>query len=150
MNGRLVSFILALSVVGQSHLLLEVNLLLGVVFLTVLQLLVSLVNQVVTGGDVVVTVVFDAFLSVLRFKFKLCQNVVVKLLFYGHFLFSWKQTHVSVSVLHLESPSVASDVVNGVPGVWIGVQNVAYQIFALTGQELREGVVGTHDLLIKV
>lgn len=67
---------------------------------------------------------------------------------HGHLFFAREETHVSVSVLDLERPGVAPDIIDGVPVIGVGVQNVANQVFALVGEELGQGVLRTHNLFV--
>lgn len=77
MNSGLVHFTWLFDVGSQSHLLLEVDLGDRVVILSILQLFVSLVDQVVACRDMVVTVVLNAFLAVLTFKLEFVKDMVV-------------------------------------------------------------------------
>lgn len=45
---------------------------------------------------------------------------------------------------------MASDVVYCISSLRVGVKDVAEKILALTRKELREGVVGAHNLFVKV
>lgn len=95
---------------SHSHLFLKVHLRKLVAFLAILYLSVALVDEVIAGSDMVVSVVFDALLAVLAVEVELLQNVVEELLLHWHFLFAWKQTRISESVLHLQRPCVVANV----------------------------------------
>lgn len=75
---------------AHSHLLFEVDLRQGVVFLAVFDFSVALIDEVVAGSDVVVAVILDAFLGILGVELILFKNAVEQLLINGHLLLSWK------------------------------------------------------------
>lgn len=100
--------------------------------LPVLELPISLVNQVVAGSDVIVPVVLDALLSVLPVKIVLSQQFLKELVVYGHLLLAREQAHVSIPVFDLERPCVISDFVNTESSIWVCIQYSSNQIFTLT------------------
>ena len=110
-----------LGVLCPHHLLLEVDLGETVVLLAVLDLAVSLVDEVVAGSDVIVPVVFDALHRVLVVELVLLQQPPEQLLLHRHLLLAREQTHVTVPVLHLQGPRVGPDVVYCVSHLGIGI-----------------------------
>ena len=135
---------------AETHLLLKVDLGLLVGLLSIPQLLVSPVDEVVAGRDVVVAVVFNALLSILAVEVELVDDLVEQLVLNRHLLLAREQALVPVPVLDLERPGVVSDVVHVVPLLWIGVEYPANHVLALRAEELGQGVVGTHDLLVQI
>jgi hypothetical protein len=91
---------------AHPHFLLEVNFRERIAFLTVFDFSVAFVDEVITGSDVVMTVIFNALLSIFGFELVLLEEAVEKLFIHWHLFFAWEETHISVSVLHLEGPGV--------------------------------------------
>ena len=145
---RLVSLIL--DVGPHAHLLLEVDLGLLVAFLAVFQLLVASINQVVAGGDVVVSIVLDALLGVFTVKVKLLDNFAEQLIFHGHLLFAREQSLITVPVFHLQGPSVVSDVTNAIALLRVRVKDSPDQVLALGAEEFGHRVISRHDLLVEI
>ena len=108
----LVGVVRLLQVGSHAHLLLEIDLGQGVAFLAVFNLLVSFINQVIAGRDVVVPVVLYALLGVFPVKVELVQQFIKQLVLYRHLFFTWKETHISIPIFDLERPSVAPNVVH--------------------------------------
>ena len=71
----------------KSHLLFEIYFRLLIWFLSVFNLLVSFVDQMVASSDMVVTVIFNTFFSVLVIKFVLLKNFLIEFIINRH-LFS--------------------------------------------------------------
>jgi len=66
----------------------------------------------ITGSDVIVTVILYTLLRVLPVEIVLFKQFVEQFVFYRHLFFTWEETHISISVLHLECPCVISDIVH--------------------------------------
>mgnify|MGYP007028883885 CR=1 FL=1 len=120
------------NVSAHSHFLFEVNFGKGIVFLSVLDLFVSFVYEMITSSNVVMSVILNTLNSILRVKLKFIQKTIEQFFLHRHLLFSWKQSHVSVSVLHLKRPCVAANVVNSVSSIWISIKYSFDEILALT------------------
>ena len=101
-NLGLVEVIITTCTHTLSHFLLEINLGKLVTLLSVLNLLVSLVNQVIACGDVVVSIVLDTLLSILSVKIELFNDFIVQLLLERHLLLPREVPHVSVSIFYLK------------------------------------------------
>jgi hypothetical protein len=107
---------------AHSHFLFEIKLGLLIVFLPILDLLVSLIDQVIASSNMVVSVIFDAFLSILFVKIELIEDSAEKLVFERHFLLSGELTNISISIFHLQRPSVISDIINTKSLLWIDIK----------------------------
>jgi hypothetical protein len=135
---------------AHSHLLFEVYLSLVVGLLSVFDLAVSFVDQMVAGCNMVMTVIFNTFLSILPIKIVLDESLLKKFILDRHLFFAREQAHVPVAVLHLEGPCVVSDLAHRESCLWICVQDPSNHVLALPGEELGQGVLCTHDLLVEV
>ena len=116
---------------AEPHFPLEVDFSLLVAFLSIPQLLVSSVDQVVTSSDVVVPVVLDALLSVLAIKVEFVDDLVEQFILDRHLFLAWEQAHIPISILDLQRPGVVPDVLHAIPLLWIGIQDPPDQVFAL-------------------
>ena len=72
------------------HLSFEVHLRLLVAILPILQLLVPPVNKMVAGSDMVVSIVFNAFLCIFSVKVEFFDDLREQFLFDWHLLFAWE------------------------------------------------------------
>ena len=145
---RLVS--LVLDVGTHAHLLLEVDLGLLVAFLTVLELLVASINQVIAGGNMVVSVVLDTLLAIFTVKVEFFNDFVEQLLLHRHLLFAREQSLITVPIFHLKRPGVVSDVANTIALLRVRVENTPNQVLALGTEELGHRVVSGHDFLVQI
>jgi hypothetical protein len=96
---------------------------------------VLLVDQVVSGSDVVVTVGLHASDGVFLFELVVLDEFGEQTLFLGHLLESREKTRISGDrinalqiILH---ERVVADVLNFESFFWVSVQNLCYEIFAL-------------------
>lgn len=117
------------------HFSFEVHFRLLVALLPIFQLLVPAVDQMVAGGDVVVSVVLDALLSVLPVERELVDDLVEQLLFDRHLLLAREEAHVAVAVLDEQGPRMVSNVADSVPLLWICVQNSSDDVLALAREK---------------
>lgn len=108
----------------------------------------SLVDQMVARSNVIMSIVLNALLGILSVEVVLSEDFLEKLILDWHFFFSRKESHVPVSILDLESPSMVSNVAHGKSGIRVGVKNSSNHVFALTRKEFWEGIFSTHDFLI--
>lgn len=110
-----------LDIGAHPHLLLEVYLGQGIALLSILDLSVPLVYEMVAGSDVVMPVVLDALDGVLLVEIEVLEQTVEEFVFDWHLFLSWEEAHVSISIFYLQRPCVASDVVYCVSCVWVCV-----------------------------
>jgi hypothetical protein len=121
-----------------------------VALLSIFELSVSLVDQVIACSDVVMAIVLDALLSVLTIKVVFDESLLEKFILYWHFFLSRKKTHITVFILDLKSPSVVPDVSDRKSGFGISIEDPPDHVFALSRQKLGQCVFSTHNFLIKV
>ena len=72
------------------HLSFEVHFRLLVAVLPIFQLLVPSVDEVVAGSDMVVSIVFNAFLCIFSVEVEFFDNLREQFLFDWHLLFAWE------------------------------------------------------------
>jgi hypothetical protein len=83
------------------HLLLEVNLWLRIVFISVFYFLITLVDQMVASSDMVMTVIFNTFSSILVVKFVLFKNFLVEFLINRHLFFARELFYITFNLINL-------------------------------------------------
>lgn len=135
---------------GHLHLALEVHLGLLIALLSVLELLVAPVDQVVARSDVIMSIVLYTLLSILAIKVEFFDNLVEQFLFDGHFLLAWEEALVAIAVLDQEGPSVVPYLVYSVPLLGIRIQNTSDDVLALARKKLRQRILSSHDLFIQI
>ena len=96
------------------------------------------------------SVIFDAFLCILSIEVVLIKQFIEKLVLNWHLLLTWEKSHISISVFHLQRPSVISNVVDGKSSLWISIKDSSNEVFALSAQELGKSILGSHDLLVQI
>ena len=101
-NFGLIKIIISWNISAQSHFLLEINLGKLIALLSILDLLVPLVNQVIACCDMVMPVVFNTLLSIFSIEIELFNDLLVELILQRHLFFTWKIAHISISILNLE------------------------------------------------
>lgn len=106
---------------AHPHLLLEVDLRERIALLPILDLSISLVNEMVACSNMVVSIVFNTLNCILFVEIEIFKQSVEELVFDWHLLLSREEAHVSVSVFYLQGPCVTSDVVHCVSCVWVSV-----------------------------
>jgi hypothetical protein len=121
-----------------------------VALLSILELSVSLVDQMVACRDVVMAIIFDAFCCILTIKVVFDESLLEKFVLNRHFFFSGEKSHVAVSILDLKGPGVVSDVSDGESGFWICIEDSPDHVFALSRQKFGQSVFSTHNFLIEV
>lgn len=99
--------------------------------LSVLKFFVTPVYQVITGSDMIVSVILYTFCSIFTIKIELLNNLDEKFFLHWHFLFAREQSLIPIFVFDLQGPSMVPNVIDTKALLWISVQNSSNQIFAL-------------------
>ena len=94
----------------HSHFFLKIYFGLLIALVSILNLSISFINQMIARRDMVMTVILDAFLSILSVKIILHEELFEELVLNWHFLLAREESHVTVAIFHLKGPSVVSDV----------------------------------------
>ena len=136
--------------IRHPHLLLEVDFSLVIALLSILDLSVPLVYQMVAGRDMVVSIVFNALLSILSVEIVFNEQFFKEFILHRHLFLAGEEAHISISIFYLQRPGMIPDVCHREPRLWVRIQNSSYQIFTLAREELWKGIFSAHNFLVKV
>ena len=80
--------------------------------------------QMICRSDGVVSVGLDALDGIFVFEFVLFLHDFEDCFVVGHFLLAWEEAAYAFFLLQFK-PRVRTDIIDGVPGVWVSVQNLS-------------------------
>jgi len=106
-------------------------------------------EEMVGGRDLIVPVCLNAFDRVVRVVIELVQHHLVHLVVHWHWLLSWEETLRS-SIFLLFEPGMSSDLINAVPLVRIGVEDLGDEMSTVLREELWQLVITCQYFLVQI